>query len=54
MVVFYFMGGSNHVITNKASINVKADQATTKSFLNDIFSNKTSQWIIMIYRVPEV
>lgn len=54
VAVFHFMEGSNYVITNKASINVKANHATVKARLNDTFSSKSNQWIKMSYSVPEV
>lgn len=54
MAVFYFMGGSNYVIINKASINAKGNQATIKALLNDTFLNETTQWIKIIYSVLEV
>lgn len=41
-------------MTSKASINVKANQATVKAHLNDTFSNKTTQWFKAIYLEPEV
>lgn len=54
VAVFHYMGGLKYVITNKASIYVKANQATVKARLNDTFSNKTPQWIKTIYSVPVV
>lgn len=41
----FLKGGSNYAITNKASVNVKANQATAKARLNDTFPNQTTQWI---------
>lgn len=51
---FNFMGGSNYVITNKAFINVKANQATAEALPSDTFLNEPTQWIKIIYSAPKV
>lgn len=51
-VLFYRR--ANYVIINKTSINVKANQATIKTLLHDTILNGTTQWIKIIYSMPEV
>lgn len=54
VAVFHCKGGSKCLITNKMSINVKANQATAKPRGNDKFSNKTLQWVKTNYSVHAV
>lgn len=55
VAAFYFIGGPNYVVENKALINVKANQGIVKAHhLHDTFLNKTTKWIKTIYSAPEV
>lgn len=54
MAVLGYRGCSKYLITDKASLYVKANQATAKARENDTFSNKTPQWVKTNYSVHAV